>query len=146
MDPLLIEEIATMLREELRMLHVEMCDAFSKLMCMAEHVPVRPPHIVLTPEVVVDDESMFLPPSIPAPEIQADDDVKLFTAVGSDLIGNTFDVFNKESFPDLIVNTTSESDLADGIIFNTNMLKVVESGRGGGVNRLKDRGGQPEGG
>jgi hypothetical protein len=75
MDPLLMEEIATMLREELRMLRVEMCHAFSKSMCMAEQGPMCPPHPshnVLAPEVMVDDEcfteSALLPPFVPAAE------------------------------------------------------------------------------
>jgi hypothetical protein len=72
MDPLLMEEITTMLREELRMLRVEMRHAFSKSMRMAEHGPMCPPHPshnILAPEVMVDDEcfteSVLLPSFVP---------------------------------------------------------------------------------
>jgi hypothetical protein len=58
MDPLLMEEIARMLRAEMR-------EAFSK--------------------------SVFPPSCVPAPEIQADNDVERFAAAGSDLVDNTFD-------------------------------------------------------
>jgi hypothetical protein len=51
MDPLLIEEIARMLREGLRMLHAEIREAFSDTMRAAEHVLVYSPPFVLAPDV-----------------------------------------------------------------------------------------------
>jgi hypothetical protein len=60
MDPLLIQEIARMLREELRMLRAEIREAFSDSMRAAEHVPVcSPPFVPILEVEVVDDGPSF---------------------------------------------------------------------------------------
>jgi hypothetical protein len=53
--------------------------------------------------------------------------IEQFAIAGSDLVDNTFNalggpIFDKESFTDLVVDAAPNSDLADGTIFNTNVL------------------------
>jgi hypothetical protein len=97
MDALLIEEIARMLREELRMLHAEIRETFSKSAfplpfvpapevqataddeCFSEHVPQFAWDTTTSMSCI--DESVPPPPFVPTPEVKVvdDDEHRLFT-------------------------------------------------------------------
>jgi hypothetical protein len=97
MDALLIEEIARMLREELRTLHAEIRETFSKSAfplpfvpapevqataddeCFSEHVPQFAWDTTTSMSCI--DESVPPPPFVPTPEVKVvdDDEHRLFT-------------------------------------------------------------------